>query len=1542
MPLTRRAKRRLILLFGLGVIAVVGSLGLWNIQKMIKDGRAAQARKDGMAAAANGNWQEALPDLSLAVARKKNDLDALLMLAETRSQIPAVSGRHIRSALNLFSKAANLARVSDSDQQSLQTALLGKARMEVAIGNIKILQRTSLEILELDPENDQALSYLYEIQKVRGSFLPRRWELFARGPWESDAAWLQAIRNDETDSEDPPALRWALERMILDETEMRRREDVLRVIRAGGSSDVQRLQLVPIADREETIDVARIWAESGPDDDAMLHLVLAGEALRSDDPEAARKAIEIVEDRLGNQADFILQAAEVRTSLGGRENLDKAEALIKRAQGLAAEDTEAATMLAARAWHQGRTTDMRLMLALDSTGDSKVLLDYSLLGAIIKTLDRDEEAAEAVEELRVQSDGIGDANQQGISVNLVIGLLDILNELVAGQDRSREEILAQVMAAAARFPDQSLIQTLVGDIFSELGQSGPATDAWARGLEIERHKSAPIANRLINGLLADGSIHRAFEEAVEVAGRTQTIQGAVLLCRAWMALESAGIPPQSVVPSFSLADSALKFIETLIAAVEEGEGDAMFLQPLLAQAAVRSGEMDLANRIISEALANEADISILLPLSQASLRGGLDREAELLKMIRDLDVDNDFEDELLILQSSMLRKKGEAAEAFALSEAYFENRLDDRSRRLRQMEVLDGLAAGGVPAKQAMEILMASEAGELEDGVLFRLLTGMIEAQDRELAEEVLQRMALEFDDDSGISSSLALGLARFTLAFDRDVDESVTAAILRLDPIVSAGASTIEHELTMVELLGLQNPPKTTRAIEVLRDSVRRRPGRFDTTLRLISFLQKAGRFQEADEFLAEVWRRRESAPPQVRRLIPRLMSGQGDVDEIMASQCELAQETGNPVDRLACIRARYQAGEVEQADADLDLMMLMAERPVAVDMEAASRSVRRGDVDGAIEILQTAEGFESSLDRTRAVGSLLLRTKRLAELDALLLEMVEVTENSADLQILVCLRELAFDPPRYEEANLALIRAVELGRDRSEILQRVLTIRVENPELRDGADEAVALLSQMNPQEARLLDLALRVPISAGGFKPSVAQLEESKAILEIQADYRAAWLLAINLHLGVLEKALAGTWPDGDDLVTSTQRKLTPEALRQRLQIATVDLLVSATSRFPGDMLFPVQLSEVYLRLGRLDEALSSAREGLRRAGSGRKLGNAIPVAVVEARLGRPDLVLATLEPYQDDVNANPSSRPRAWRLLVESLLLEGRVEEAWTLFRGLVSTPDPTALSLVWLETASKASPRIASAAIEKAKEMIPPGMGRLRFAGAGLAAFGRTGDPGLRLLTEEILSEIMAGGPSAPNAMQVDLIGAGIISFSSNLDAIRSYQDILSRIPASIMEDLLVFPSLDERRKSIAGPYFNAAVMAMNNMAAITATLAMEGTLPLDEAAEWLDRASEASTRLVTMVPNSPEVVDTRAMVAIATGDTADAVGFAREAVVAVPDRAAFRWTLARALNADGQSAAAIEAAREASQILRRSEEKDEDLALELSNFLGRN
>ena len=1538
MALTRRARRRLVLLGGLAVLLVASAGGLWAVQKSLKDSRAAAARIQGMADAANGNWRDALPNLSIVVSRNKNDFDALLAFAETRSQIPVPNSRHIQSALNLYVRAVGLGRGTGVPNEKLLEALVGKAKMEFALGNVKILQKTAFEILALEPTNSDALAFLYEIQSVRGDFLPSDWRLFVRGQWESDEAWLQA--NRDAGPGDPPALRWALERMMQEEQSLRRREDVLASIRSGGSLDLQRLQLVPIEDRESTIDITRIWAEAAAEDQVMFHLLLAREALRTDDRATARQAMKVVLERLGDETEMIVQSAEILAVLGEREELAEAEVLLARARKLAADDCDAATALTLRAWHKGRRADLSEMLRLEVSGEEEEILGFRLAAALVSSLDGSEDALGRIEDLKQMVTSSNQIKPWFLSVNLLVRLLEILNEVTPEGGETIDDGLDAVTAIAARFSNDALIQTVAGDILERSGRSGPALEAWSRGLMLQQYDSAPISRRLINGLLNDGSPHRAFKEAVEVTARMQTIESGILLCRAWLALEAAGIPSQSVVPGFDLAASPFEFAETIIEAIELGGGDTGRYLPLMVEAAVRSGRQGVANEFVDRALADDLEISVLLPLGQVSLRGNLGRETELLEAIVEADTENEFVDEIVILRASILRREGKAAEAFALSEGHFGQRTDARSKRLRQAEMLDSYIAGGVPAEEATSLILGIESADLDKKVLSRLLSALLDEGNRELSELILERLVLEYGEESEGSPDVALALARFTLAFDRELPEAVNAAILRLDPLVSAGIARVDHELVMVELLGLQTPPKITRAIEVLRESVRKRPGRFDTTLRLISFLQKSGRFQEADELLEGVWRRREAAPPAVRRLIPRLMSGQGDVDEIMASQCELAEETGDPVDLLACIRARYQAGAIEEADKGLDELMLLEVRPVAVDLEAAGRSVRRGDVDGAIEILEMALGFETELDKTRAIGSLLLRTNRLAELDSLIENLGESVGRSADIQILVCLRALRSDPPEVEKAKAAIGGALEVGSDRPEILQRILTIRVENPELRVDSDPAVDLLRRTNPEEAMLLGLAMRVPLVDGEFNPSVAQIAEAMAIIESQADSRAAWLLGVNLHLAVFEKALAGEWPTESDRPEGARLVGGESSESQRLPIALVDLLVAASSRFPGDMLFPVQLSEVYLRLGRGEEALSSAREGLRRAGGGRKLGNALPVAIIERRLNRPDLAVRTLESFRAAVEEDPASRPRAWRILVESLLLDGQVEEGWALFRAIGPKLDPRLLSSVWLETASTASPEIASKAIELARRALPPGLARLRLAGAGLAAFRRTGDASLEALTEEILTEIIASDSSAVATLQVELVRIGLIEAGAKLEAIQRYDKMLVGIPPAIMQDLLVFSSLSDERRAAAAPYVNSTLMAMNNLAAIIASMAIDGLLPLDEAPKWLDRAAEISVQMAAIAPDSQEMTDTRSMVAMATGDYSRAVDLAREAVSMNPERTAFRWTLVQALQANGDTEDAYTEAGKADRVLRRSLERDEELSLKLAAFLN--
>ena len=199
MKITRRARRRIILLFTCLFVGTGILLSAWYVRKVQKENAAVQARVEGLAAAEEGDWALALGSLSRAVAFDKFDIEALISFAEARSRIPQENNRHFARAMNLFSRASDLARV-DQQVDLLEQALTGQARMELATGSLARLQDTSRELLELDPENRTAIEYLFEMSRIRGNLLPRgrdgadETQFLIRGA-RSNAEWLAALRD---------------------------------------------------------------------------------------------------------------------------------------------------------------------------------------------------------------------------------------------------------------------------------------------------------------------------------------------------------------------------------------------------------------------------------------------------------------------------------------------------------------------------------------------------------------------------------------------------------------------------------------------------------------------------------------------------------------------------------------------------------------------------------------------------------------------------------------------------------------------------------------------------------------------------------------------------------------------------------------------------------------------------------------------------------------------------------------------------------------------------------------------------------------------------------------------------------------------------------------------------------------------------------------------------------------------------------------------------------------------------------------------------
>lgn len=1508
MALTRRARRRLTLL-AISVVVLVGlASGAWFVQQSIKDARAVEARRVGLAAAAEGDWETALPNLSLAMSRNQDDLEALLVFAEARSRVPEANNRHLAAAMNLYTRATELAARPGVTEDVQRQALGGRARMELANRAIVRLEETSQEILDLDPTDREALDYLFEIKKIRGEYLPDSSDLIVRGD-RTDVSWLQALR----DAEARAALRWALERLVLDPSNLDRREQVLGILREGGSEDLQLMRDGAL--RESTMDLVRAWATDSGADDPMPRLLLALEHLRRNEVDEARIAIDDAEAIGITDPALLLRAVTIREALQTPDDLVKARSLLQRAEEAAMSSPAVAMNIAIRHWNAGRTDDaFRVLDAVaeaEANTDAERRMDVVANAALLAVLDARSDAEDRVSTLR---DGLAVATLEPEVRELLRQVAEIAR--VTRIERPTEDDMQAAQTAAAALPTNPLVQTAFGDVLSRAGLQSLANDAWTRAGEMVGQRSLPIGRRVVRGSLDDQSVTEAFRQAVRYAGGTQSLASVMSLIEAWIALEAAGLEAREVEPRFTDYERPLDLVRQVLADVEASGGETAGLLPLLAETGIRAGEPSNARDAIDRAIRDETPTPVLLRLAGIDQANDLGRADAILDRLRQQAASDFEQDQIAVLDAARLRRDGRADEALALIRARFGDRTDDDGRRFLGLELLDHAVATNGPIDEAVAILVDVPTSER---VLRRVQRVAIARGASEASLAVVDRARTQHGADS---VPTILAEAEHVLGFESDDPDSVRRAILRADPLVSAGTGGADLEMGLVRLLQMSEPPQTARALDVLRESVRVRPGRFDTAVLLIDLLQQAGRFDEAAEQVQALYRRRSAAPPEIQRLIPTLIAGQGDERLVAESACELAARTGRPLDRLECVRARYAAGDQTEADAMLDELLAEPGHPFAVDIDAAARLVRRGDQDGAITLLRGSTAFPTDLRRDLALAGLLLQLERWADLSAVLDELGSEGEQSAEAGLIRALLQLNGPDRDPSAARLTLDRAIELAPADAGVLRRNATIRLSDPELRESARDAIDLLATIRGNEAELMRLAFDASPDGNRFTPAPEHVVRALALVRAQPTSRPAWVLALEILTAAYEQAFTDM-----DVTAST-----------RLAEQLVEVAEGAVGRFPADTAFPAQLSQIHLALGDEADALAAAREGLLRAGDAARLGNAIPVAFVELRMGRPEAAVRTLEPFRGEIESGADARPRGWEILFGSLLRIGRVDEAWSVFEARRSARESGGL-VPWLVNAEQTEPAVARAAVERAMATLPPGPARLPVVGALVSVYRRTGDASVRATIESMLDEIGAGQVNPALAMQLAFSRLGLDDQSDPAGTISGYAALVDGLPTGTVDRLKRFESLTQAERAEVAPIANVAIMSLNNFAAVTASAALDGRIEPSVAAPMLERAARVADDLGAIVGDSPEVLDTRALVALALGQGAKAADLTRTAIRSAPQRAGFRFTLARALRLEGRNEEAAVQAREALRLHRREDLPDEDAIAEIQRFL---
>ena len=1510
MALNTRAKRRISILVILMLGVVVLGTGAWWGRQILKDRRAADARIRGLQAVESREWAAALPDLSTVVVNEPLDLESLRGLATARRRVPAPNNQHLRDSVNFARRAVEVAKQLEVDDEVLVETLLEAARVEYAIGALLNLEETCTEVVEIDPTNQEAIESLFQVKWVRGLFLPDQLVL-TRKDGRDDREWLYALR----EAGDASALRWALEMSIADEG-LRNRESIVRVLKEGRFEELQQIREGEIG--ESTLDIVEDWLAEGNPADPSLHFLLAVERVRSNDFAGARDALRVVEASDGVDADLLIRAANLREALGSEADRIEAADLLARAESATSISPTAASVIAMRHWSAVRPEDAQRTLSRaidDHPSDVELVLNGLLLSALVGDEGDTDWTGRGSDLL---STGVLDALEFE-TLELVMKLEALSRQdLVTLEDFQNPEIALDSIASR----ENPLLQTLIGDIQARLGLVGQAIESWKRASRSLNGRSLEIGRRLIPGMIQNQELHTAFGTALELAANLRTSAAIEMLCRAWLALDRAGIDVREVQPNFDMWESPRDLASDLYEERRRQGMQAADSLVLLAEAVAIDGDDDALVALTRSGIESGVDNGSLIDLARINIRYETAIAEDMVRMIGGLELDAEDARRRLLLEMDLLRSRGSYAEAESKASlevpVYWADRAEDIDRVICRELIANLLHRGTLDEDVVFRCVDRIES--VED--LLLLFRFVVEQGNEPLAVKVYESLAERSGERNPVA---AMAKAELVLKFPPEDPSSLNEAILLADELLAAGSTDVNLQISLARLLRMGPRPAFDRAIEVLRESVIMRPGRFDIALMLVDALQETGRYDEAAEYLQQISRRRNEASPQARRLLSALLAGQGDLGGMSEIACEIAAETGDVFDRLQCVQAKLMGGEQSDADAMLADLYADPNRPVEVDRAYAQRLADMGRTNEALDVLRYAPGFGSRRDLCFEVAQVAIGVEAWEEAERNLVEAESMAPDDRALKYLRAVYELR--RPDGDE-RIAAQRLDEIQADpdvTARELRTVALLRMPYANLRDRIPSIANALRSDRPLEANFLQLMYDAADIDAGFSTSPELRERAEQIVRDPLATPAMWLLAIEL-----ERIAYG-------------RALDRGAVFESGAIAdnVVSLLEQASSRFATNNKFPRQLSEMLLVLGDYDGARLNAQETLRRSPRpGGLTTDHMALARVLANMDAYPDIVEVLEPFREEMIDSPYEFRRSVALLVIGHLGAGQVDEAWRIVKSIQGKVGSDGAAFLWLNSI----PRAPSASLLRAYELIA--------ADETLDGWSLVGSPKLiRAMTgadDYRLKQAYRSWREAYESRGLSLVErlqlvatADCIEFAGEPEEmLQRLQDAIDQIPPSLLERVMEYPDLTEEERQDVAPIRMLLSIAMNNFVAARAGAAIAaGSDP-----EWADRFGERAAvyadRLRSMGIESPQIVDTLAMHAMAEGRAEEGVELARRAVGLDPSNPKLRFNLAKALRKAGDVDAARDEARMALLLARRYPSENVDLIRMIEGFLA--
>ena len=1085
MRLSRRAKRRLIVLIGAGIVLVAGALVFRTIRGVQRQNMIAQSRVDGLLAHQASDFRLTLERLAYFIQFDKTDIEVMLAFADARQHIEQSNGQHLFEAAAYYKSALDLI---DAQPELPDRAVLKlQAQRDLLDIRGRLGQRFELlqladQILSEHPNDIEALT-----AKARALYTDRQFE--------------QAM---------PVAQQ--LISLQPENTEWRQLE--LGLMRASGDSEQSIL-----AKCDEWVDD---W-----EGDGRFHLVKAGWLAEFGRMQEARTIATEAAARGAGDLTVLQRLLALLDALAMRE---LAVAVIGDAK-LKFPGEQWVRQAAIRRLWLAQQLDRAIEEIAGAEADFKNLNPelQRLKALVMLASNRLDEARAAVNVLIGDpNDPAGDADRSW--ARAVLARIDHGERGWRGQvDACRSALLHE--------PTDPVLHYLLAEGCDELGEQSLALEAYRQAWSLEPNWLAAGIDyaRLLLHVGRDDEALRVADMVLTRAPE-RTLPIFKLYARAALAVRESG---GSVELATGLATPRLDVIQLLRAMNEQFPDDREAIV-LLSQALLMEEETEEAQRVMQAFAARDAaDPDSLIELSRLCRRYGLEQAQSMLdraEQVAGLTVPVAFE------RATILAEDGDVASGLELIDHAMASIQDEGGGTPFPPDVLARQRAAYMVrfkhprSRSAIQALI-----ERFPNSVAAQSFALVESEslhDRELMRAAIDNLSRALGERS---PQVRLAEASFLLRFEAKTPASQAQAAAIIAGVLMQSPESLSALSLMAQAIMLGDPPSPDRAVEHLRKAVDLYPGHVDLYPRLITLLQGQGDFETASRYLAQ-FGRMSQRDASLRRTELQLLQSQGDFEAALRRAAAILSDDDSvsAIEQVAYANLALRAGRLADAEQIFEQLLAAPDPSHLVLAQAAEFYARTTRFETGMKLLERIDESpevesgqakpQDAASMPQAPKSLLIGVycRRYGESTDALQWLQQATKDypeSADAWNQLAQTYLELD--RQAEARDAALSGLKHEPQHTGLRMTMALASLDLPAAqRQQALEDLRAVASDDDDLVAALEFLNRVPMTQDGFAPRPEDFRAATALVESHASFLPAWLLAISLHsdAGQVNEAIA----------------------------------------------------------------------------------------------------------------------------------------------------------------------------------------------------------------------------------------------------------------------------------------------------------------------------------------------------------------------------------------------------------------------------------